>query len=164
VFRRPLTGFLAAAALAAAVAVPSAMSRAPVEPSRAPCPTGGALVVYYVNQGVAYKDNLVIEPDGRAALCWGRARPGAVTGRTTFAVANGTMKLLQAALDGIDVEHLGPPPAQWPPCCLKRATILVYRGFGVPYHGQPRTPAGLESLHRAQSILEAIIDRHDPEL
>src|SRR5262245_10029310 len=140
------------------------MSKTPVEPTHAPCPTGGALVVYYVSEGVAYKDNLVIAPDGRAALCWGRARPGAVTGRTTFTVTQPTLKVLETQLDGIAVEHPGPPPAQWPPCCLKRATVLVYQGFGIPFHGRPRTTAGVQSLHRAQAILERLIDGHGPEL
>jgi hypothetical protein len=106
----------------------------------------------------------VIAPDGRASLCWARARPAATTGRTTFSVAAPTLKLLQSALDGIGVDHLGPPPAVWPPCCFERATFLVYEGYGVPFHGQPRTTAGAQSLHRAQLILERIIDRHAPEL
>ena len=156
---RVLTGLLAVAAIAASAAT----ARTPVEPG-APCPISGALVVYYVTEGVAYKDNLVVAPDGRASLCWGRARPSAMTGRTTFSVAPPTLKALQSALDGIDVEHLGPPPASWPPCCFNRSTFLVYKGLGVPFLGQPRTPAAVQSLHRAQALLEQIVDRHAPEL
>ena len=63
---RVLTGMLAVAAIAASAAT----ARTPVEPS-APCPTSGALVVYYVTEGVAYRDNLVVALDGRASLCWG---------------------------------------------------------------------------------------------
>ena len=67
---RVLMGLLAVAASAASAAA----ARTPVEPG-APCPAYGALDVYYVTEGVAYKDNLVIAPDGRASLCWGRSRP-----------------------------------------------------------------------------------------
>jgi hypothetical protein len=154
---------LVALLTAAAIAVPAALSKAPVEPG-APCPTGGALVVYVVSEGVAYRDNLVIAPDGRAALCWGRAKPGAVTGRTTFTVEHRTLLVLETQLDAIDVEHLGPPPAHWPPCCLRRATALVYKGFGIPFGGRPRATAGARSLERAEAILARIIDRHGPEL
>jgi hypothetical protein len=145
-------------------AAPRADARMPVEPSGAPCPTTGALVVYYVSEGVAYKNNLVIGSDGRALLCWGRAKPGAVSGRTTFTVAEPTLQVLKTALDGIGVEHLGPPPAGWPPCCFKRATVLVYKGMGIPFHGLPTSITGKESLHRAKAILERIIERHDPDL
>jgi hypothetical protein len=158
------TGFaLIGLASLIAIAAPAA-ARMPVEPGGAPCPAAGALVVYYVSEGVAYKNNLVIGSDGRALLCWGRANPGAVTGRSTFTVAQPTLQVLKTALDGIGVEHLGPPPANWPPCCLKRSSVLVYKGTGIPFHGLPASVSGMQSLHRAQTILERIIVRHEPDL
>jgi hypothetical protein len=152
---------VAAAALAATV--PAALSRMPVEPTTT-CRTVGALVVYHVTEGLAYKNDLVIGPDGQASLCWGRSRPLVATGRTTFVLGRPTLEVLRATLDRIDVEHLGPPPPAWPPCCLARTAALVYRGKGIPYHGRPTTATATQALHRAQAILDRIIERHEPDL
>jgi hypothetical protein len=153
----------ATVAVSLGVVAPAAMSKTPVE-ARNLCPTAGAMVVYYVSEGLSYKNDLVIGPDGRAALCWGRGWPTFAAGQTTFVLSRPTLEVLRATLERIDVEDLGPPPATWPPCCFRRLATLVYAGMGVPYLGQPRTTSARHALHRAQAILEQIIERHDPDL
>ena len=154
---------LAAVAVSLGVVVPSAVSKTPVE-ARNLCPTAGAMVVYYVSEGLSFKNDLVIGPDGRAALCWGRGWPTFAAGQTTFVVSRPTLEVLRATLDRIDVEHLGPPPATWPPCCYRRSATLVYGGMGIPYLGLPQTTSARRALHRARAILDRIIERHEPDL
>ena len=162
--RRPVAGVaFAGLVLALMVAGPPAKARTPEEPT-APCPTAGALVVYTTSQGVAYRNDLVIRPDGHASLCWSRPTPAAVTGRTTFVLTRRTLAVLHAELDRIDVEHLGPPPAQWPPCCYQEARALVYDGTGIPFEGRPQTPEAIQALNHVHAMLGRIIVRHEPEL
>ena len=155
--------FVLAGLVLALLAGAPAKAKTPVEPTP-PCPTVGALVVYTTSEGVAYRNDLVIRPDGHASLCWSRPTPAAVTGRTTFVLTRRTLAVLQAELDRIDIEHLGPPPAQWPPCCSRTARALVYEGTGIPFQGRPQTPDAIQALSRVHTMLGRIIVRHEPEL
>jgi hypothetical protein len=156
-----LVALVTVGAAALAVTVPAAPAR--IEPT-ATCPTAGALVVYYVTEGLSYKNDLVIGPDGRAALCWSRSRPTVATGQSTFVLSRPTLDVLRATLDRIDVEHLAPPQGAWPPRDFARTAALVYRGMGIPYGGRPSTASAARAFRRAQAILERIIERHEPDL
>ena len=108
----------------------------------------------------------MIGEDGHASLCWGRRASSAPSrGRRTFVVPGRTLEVLRETLERIEVEHLGPPPAEWPPCCFRLSRALVYKGTGIPYQGRPQTRRPrLHALNQAQAILGRIIERNEPDL
>jgi hypothetical protein len=145
-------------------ATPAAQAQDGLASPPPPCPTAGALVVYFASDGLAVGNDLVIAPDGHASLCWARTGPTAMTGRTRFVVAPATLRTLRFQLDRIDVEHLGPPPADWPPSGGGPASALFYRGTGIPYEGRPTSVTAIRALERSEAILDGIVARHAPEL
>ena len=148
--RARLLLLLPLALAAAALVAPTTMATAHRAGASGPCAPAGALVEYYVGDDWWANNTLAVRPDGSATLCWwGLTNPhGRAEEHISFVLTGRTMTALKAELGRIGVRRLGPPPADWPPCCDMTFTALVYKGKVIPRDGRPSTKAAVGALSR----------------
>jgi hypothetical protein len=142
-----------ALALACPSALAGAVAPAHGSTSLASCPSAGALVAYsHLGFWEGFRD-VVIRPDGRVWLCWGRLS----LERDGLVLTDRQLEALKRELGQIETQHLTRPPER--PCveCDQPIAWLIYRGKTLPWSGQQPTKAGLRALRRTEAMLDALV-------